>query len=153
MTPEKIKYRINYFFEDFEKQNNFKSLSAKKSEQKITFSQYASIITTFLTIYFYEVFFIEKAYYFFLGGSFKRAKVTSFINNANVIIPETISAVWFDRPCKILNYRCRINYINGADKRITKIRHEFAENNTFENIISVKAFQKQCIEQQIMISS
>ena len=139
-SNNKMVFNVKDFFDDFEKskKNDFKVLGKRKKDRKITLGQYKLILKTYFSIYFYEIFFIDKISYFFLGGYYQRAKVSQFIDrNSNKIIPETISGIWFQRATKYLYLYTFFNLQRGSTNLIAKIRKDFKSNNSFDGIPSI----------------
>ena len=68
-NKNRLVFKSRDFYNDFNSsKNNFRSLGKKREQRKVSYTLYQKIIKRFLLIYFYEVFFVDKPFFFFLGG-------------------------------------------------------------------------------------
>lgn len=149
---ERIHIRARHFYDNFNKprHNNFRSLGYKKAQRKVSYTLYCKIIKRFLLIYFYEVFFIDKPLFFFLGGKLIRCRISNFFTDRGVLINKTISVVWYLRPEKSMVSKFRIDLQKGSSNIIPKLRREFCESNDVGLLSLKKDLHQKFMEQKIL---
>ncbi len=127
---ERLVFKSRDFYNDFNNRKNcFRSLGRKKEQKKVSYTLYQKIIKRFLLIYFYEVFFIDKPFFFFLGGKVRRCRISQFFTKENTLIKPSISFLWFLRPHVRFTSIVRVDIQKGSTAVMPKIRKKFMENN------------------------
>ena len=127
---------IGFFFEKYEEEKNrFESLSDKKEHQKVTIKLYKEIILKFLTIYFYDVYFFNRPFYFFLGGKIRLNKCGNWIrkdrshgsNGSLKKVRQTLGLFWYDRILYRHEFSFKLKKLTGSTNRLPKIEKESEE--------------------------
>lgn len=127
---ERLVFKSRDFYNDFNnRKNSFRSLGKKKEQKKVSYTLYQKIIKRFLLIYFYEVFFIDKPFFFFLGGKVRRCRISQFFTKQNTLIKPSISFLWFLRPHYRFTSMIRVDIQKGSTAVVPQIRKKFMENN------------------------
>lgn len=127
---ERLVFKSRDFYNDFNnRKNSFRSLGRKKEQKKVSYTLYQKIIKRFLLIYFYEVFFIDKPFFFFLGGKVRRCRISQFFTKQNTLIKPSISFLWFLRPHYRFTSMIRVDIQKGSTAVMPQIRKKFMENN------------------------
>lgn len=138
ITPKKRHYTTRDFYNDFDRKiegrqrNYFRSLG-KHPERKLSFRTYCKIVQKFLSIYFYEAFFLDRPLFFFLGGRIERVRISTHKRREEKqngkIINQTISVIWYLIPFKNILHFISFDFQKGSTNPIPKIRKEFLSTN------------------------
>lgn len=133
--PERKTISSRDFFNRFEKKglNNFRSLGYYKKDRKIKFSTWRTIIMTYFQIYFYELFFLKKPYYFFLGGLMRIClippkKKTNKGKNIFFSKPN-VGIFWYNIPCRRLLESVKVKQLKGSTNRFPKLSNLWKQSN------------------------
>ena len=141
------------FFKEFDnpKTNKFPSLQEVNGHQRVTFQLYRQIIIKFLTIYFYDVYFLNRPFYFFLSGNLMLNKAGNTIREnrivGNKIVPfkkigQTINLCWYNRPCERF-FRCiKIKKLSGSTNRLPLIEKEWKQSNDVDKLPSIDTLRQ-----------
>lgn len=136
---------IDYFFKLFlkEKKRYAPSLFSinkpvkKIRPRKITLKEYVLIVSTYLKIYFNELYLNRKTMYFFLGGFMK--VVTSYNwtkmqrrgyhkEKTLHIVDKPLILFWYMRPSTKMFYMVKLKKLTGKRNAIPKIEKVFLNN-------------------------
>ena len=148
---ERLVFKSRDFYNDFNnRKNSFRSLGKKKEQKKVSYTLYQKIIKRFLLIYFYEVFFIDKPFFFFLGGKVRRCRISQFFTKQNTLIKPSISFLWFLRPHYRFTSMIRVDIQKGSTAVVPQIRKKFMENNDVCLLPLKNKLTKQYIENNLM---
>lgn len=121
------KFDINDCYEDFKSNSNHFSLS---------YADYKNIVKTFLTIYFYELYFFKFPIYFLFGGKICKNKISESVkisklkrqNNALISIKNNVGLFWYDRPFKKFE-QFALKKLCGKTGSLQKIQREWLSEN------------------------
>ena len=150
-NKNRLVFKSRDFYNDFNSsKNNFRSLGRKKEQRKVSYTLYQKIIKRFLLIYFYEVFFVDKPFFFFLGGKVKRCRISQFFTKQNTLIKPAVSFLWFLRPHVRFVAMVRVDIQKGSTAVMPKIRKEFMEKNDVGLLPLKNNLRKQYIENNLM---
>lgn len=147
----RIDFKIDYFYEEFKKKR-FKFLSTKKKrgQEIVSFAMYKRIISMYLKIYFNELFFIRKPHYFFFGGEIIVCKVSKFVNYSNVLIPNSITVLWYNRPLEFYINKFRMYLMNGKRNTIPKLKRKWMKENNVDELPLIKDKLKEFFDNKII---
>lgn len=149
----RLVYNIAYFYGKFIKENKYiDSLAGKRKKDRIlTLKQYKLIIKTYLKIYFYEVFYIDRPLYFCLSGRLTRVRVTPFtIFRNNIKLKAAITIVWYLKYLKSMDSHCTIKLMNGSSSAVSKIRQQWAKENDLGLLPMIIVKRKELINNNLM---
>lgn len=127
---EKKKFSEKMFFTD----KNIK----KKKERFVTLQEFKKIITTYLGIYFMELYFMKIPKYFFLGGMMKIVKYPTWMNKQSrgsspdkkfIIAEEALGLFWYRRPSQKSFYMVVLKKLTGKFNALPAIEVKFKKNN------------------------
>lgn len=121
---------MNAFYRKFNYSglNNFPELSKFKKNQKLDRNQYVAIVKQYLSIYFNEVYFMKRPFYFFLGGKIKLVRCGGWINDTSEAKP-AIGLMWYDRPSDHWWFSVSIRKMSGRDRPVPVIEKEWKKKN------------------------
>lgn len=128
------------FFEKFDRPsiNNFPELGRKKADRRLSYKTWRKIIITFFQIYFYELFFIPKNHYFFLGGNMKlcliRPKLKSNKGKKKFISKPNVGLFWFNMPSMRMYRAVKIKKLIGSTNRFPKLQELWCQTNDPEQL-------------------
>lgn len=129
-------FRIDHFYRSFKRSglNHFPSLSKFKKHQKVSKSLYRKIISSYLRIYFYEAYFIDRKIYFFFGGYLFKVRCGNWIKPSSrdkkyEIANHAIGLFWSERPCPRFWFSIKIRKLKGKANIIPKIEKEWKSEN------------------------
>lgn len=136
---------IGHFYKKFlkEKKSYDPSLFAinkktkAKRKRQVTLKEFRRIISTYLKIYFFELYLNRKTMYFFLGGFMKIviskswsrlqkrgfSKVQTLHNSDRAFL-----LYWYMRPTKKMYYMVKIKKLTGKHNVVPKIEKIFNDN-------------------------
>jgi hypothetical protein len=150
---ERIK--INQIFSLFANsgKNNFPEMINKnKADQKLSISEYKKIIKQYFNIYFYEVYFLKRPYYFFFGGKLKLGRCGNFIRknakNGKPIAGKSIGLLWYDRPSPRFWFSIDILKLTGSTNSLPKIEREWKEKNDVSLLPLISRLRKDLKEKK-----
>ena len=152
LDNERVQITSRDFYNNFNKKriNKFDSLGKKKADKAITYTTYCKIIKRFLLIYFYEVFFINKSLFFFLGGRLVRCKISSFRIGKGIMINKTISVFWYMMPDISMIGSFSVVLQKGSTNVIPKLRREFCKTNDIDLLPLKMDLKKKVIESKTL---
>lgn len=128
-------YNTEHFFREFEnsKKNSYK-LDGSRKKLKVDMKLFKLIITTFFEIYFREVFYLNRPYYFFIGGKTIVCRNNERVNNKGVLIPKGISILWYLKPNT--TRKITISFIRGKSVIIWNLIQEVKKNINLDTLAS-----------------
>ncbi len=147
----RLVYNIAYFYGKFlQKYRYLDSLEGKrKKDKKLTYRQYRLIVKTYLKIYFYEVFYIDRPLYFCLTGKLMRVRTTAFTMNNTKLSP-SITVIWYLKYLQTLDYLCTIKLMNGSTSLIAKIRKQWKNENDLGMLPMISVKKKEFKDKNLM---
>lgn len=133
------KFNINDCYEDYKSNSNHFSLSIK---------DYKKIIKAYLTIYTYELFFLNFPMYFFFGGKIIKNNIPSKVvfsnlkkeNNKLISLNSSVGFFWFDRPLQKMD-EFDFKKIRGSTGSLQKIQKEWLNENDPSSLPTVQQFK------------
>lgn len=122
----KKKYPVSYFHYP---------LNTRKKNISLPEGLFKKTISTYLNIYFGELYFHDTPKYFFLSGLIKKAKGSKvFVNSKRGInhFGRCITWIWYKRPS--ISYFSNIRFIkmNGSTNRVLKLDNEYKDSRDVE---------------------
>jgi hypothetical protein len=127
--------RISYFYKEY----------SKNKHHKINIGLYKKILLKFLTIYFYDVYFLNKPLYFLFGGNIRLNKCGNWIkknwkkNTQNELIKtsQSIGLFWYNRPSFRFEYAMKIKKLTGSSNRLPVIENEWKQSKNVDDLLTV----------------
>lgn len=147
----RLDYKIDYFYDKFKKKKfKYESTRKKRGQETVSFSMYKRIISMYFKIYFNELFFIRKPHYFFFGGEIITCKVSKFVNKQNILIPNSITVLWYNRPLDFYIKKFRMYLMNGKRNTIPKIKRKWMQENNVDELPLIKDKLKEFFDNKII---
>lgn len=137
---EQVTITARDFYKKFNRPsvNDFPELGRRKAERRLGFKLWRQIIITFFEIYFYELFFMKKDQYFFLGGRMKlcliRPKLKSNKGKTKFISKPNVGLFWFNMPNMRMMKAVKIKKLIGSTNRFPKLQDLWCETNDPYNL-------------------
>lgn len=148
MERESIK--IDAFFRKFNLSglNNFEELSKFKKHQKLDKRKYKKIVKKYLEVYFNEVYFLNRKFYFFLGGYIFKVRCGNWIRKTKgkedySIADHSIGLFWYLRPCARFWFSVSIRKQKGSSNMIPVIEKQWKKENDIQSLSLSKDFKKE----------
>lgn len=123
--PTKTLYKIDFFYKKFKKEKRRYAPSLFDLENpsknirpiEVPFSLYKKIVSTYLRIYFLDLYFKMKPSYFFLTGTVKLIRNRDFGKDHI-----RTGLFWYFRPSEKFSYKyCVLNKLRGTRNALPKI--------------------------------
>lgn len=143
-TSELEVLNIDFFYKKFKKEKKLyvPSLFGIKTRavkpRALTFKEYKKIISTFLKIYFFELYMTKKTMYFFLCGFMKlttsptwtKLKKRGYSKEKTLhVVDKALVWFWYMRPSEKTFLMVKISKLTGLNNMIPKIEKIFNNNN------------------------
>ena len=147
-------FGIQDFYLEFEKSkcNNFPSLSPIKEHQKVSLKLYKKIILKFLTIYFYDVYFFNRPYYFLLGGKVMLNRCGGWIRRDHSkgvaktrlkSVRDTLGLFWHQRAISRFEFCLKLKKLTGSTGRLPRIEKEWLAANDVGELKTVPQLKEE----------
>ena len=135
-NEKKIVFKIKDFYLLFndKKINKFPDLNKGKVKYTVDFKTYILIIETFLSIYFKEVFYLNKSLYFFLSGTAIKCCNKKYINFENTLINDNVTFLWYDRPKTKIIPKIVLGLARGKQNPMAALRQNYVREYGIDNL-------------------
>lgn len=136
MSLNKNSYRVDDFYHKFNLSgfNYFKDLGTNEKSRKVNKVLYRKILVNYFKNYFYEVFFLNKPMYFFLGGLMRLCRFGNkvvTIKNKKALdhMLHNVGLFWYNRPSQRFLFSMKLKKQKGSTNRMSKLEAEWKAEN------------------------
>lgn len=136
MPNKRETIKIDFIYEKFKNSglNYFESLSEKKTKRKIDKRTYRKIVKRFFSIYFNEVYFLNRRFYFLFGGYITKVRCGNWIRETKnkksfSKASHSIGLFWYNRPCARFWFSFTLRKMKGSSNQIPKIEKDWKNSN------------------------
>ncbi len=144
------KINNNYFREEFNKSkipSRHKSLGKRIKDRKISLTDYNTITSKFIDIFYNEVYYLKKPSYFFLGGLIENRRTKPGVKRIGrgkgeerkkIMVEFPMTLLWTD--LFFLNRKeNQIRYVKlkGSTNKSNKIEKDWLEKNNYYDLRSI----------------
>lgn len=124
--------------------------SKSKTLQTLKKREYVSIVSTYMDVYFNELYYQDEPKYFFLGGLIEKLQGAKSVFKKRIIHP--ILLFWYQRPNILFFTDVKISKQNGTTNRIYKLDKKYKEERDID-ILKNKTFIDEIIKNDLMFKN
>lgn len=140
--------RIDYFYKLYQKEKlryepqlfDVKSVTNKKRNKKVDFKMFKTIVSTYLQVYFNELYYRFVPLYFPLGG---KMMLTCLSERGVSLNKSRIGWLWYLRPGMKFNAMCELKKANGTGTRVNKLDKQWSKQFVYDKLpIFIETYSK-----------
>lgn len=114
--------------------NKHPELYQLTKRKRLNENQHREIMKTYLSVYFNEVYFFDRPFYFLLGGLIRKGRCGNWIRETKTTkkittAPHAIGLFWYNRPFPKFWYSVDIKKVKGGSVPIPRIERLWKRTN------------------------